>query len=299
MRKWRITVETKHKNLRIIGKIFLGIVGTFLYAFGIKMFITGLGLYSGGVMGLSQLIRTLISGFVAIPGIDIAGVIYYLINIPIFFLAYKAIGKGFFIRTLMCVTFIALFMSIIPSPKIPIVNEKLVSCIIGGFISGCGIGLALRTGGSSGGTDIIGLYCIKKNLPLSVGNINLAVNVVLYGVCMIVFDVETAIYSILFAVVSAIALDHTYSQSINAEAMVITKSHGKEIAEEVNRRLVRGVTEWNGRGAYTNEETQVLCIILSKYELPALKHIIHSIDPHAFVILKEGVKIEGNYLKKL
>lgn len=292
-------METKKSRLNYIGKILLALAGTFLYTFGIKMFITGLGLYSGGVMGISQLIRSLISRIAPMPGFDLAGPIYYVINIPIFILAYKAIGKRFLLRTLICVTAISAFMTIIPTPAVPLVSDRLVNCIVGGFISGCGTGLVLRMGGSGGGTDIIGLYCIKKDLPLSVGSLSMAINAVLYGICMIVFNVETAIYSILFAVVSSLAVDHTYSQSINTEATVITKGHGDEIAQTVNHRLVRGATSWTGRGAYTDEETQVLCIILSKYEIPALKAIIREIDPHAFVIFKEGVKVDGNYLKKL
>ena len=280
-------------------KVLLAVVGTFFYTLGIKMFISGLGLYSGGVMGLSQLIRTLIVRFFGPMSFDLSGAIYYMINIPIFILAYKSIGRRFLMRTLLCVTTAAVFMSLIPAPAVPLVSDRLVNCIIGGFISGCGLGLTLRMGSSTGGTDIIGLYCIKKDIPISVGNLSLAVNVVLYGVCMIVFNVETAIYSILFAAISSLAVDHTYSQSINAEATIITKGHGHEIAEAVNHRLVRGVTSWSGKGEYTDEETQVLCIILSKYEISALRAIIREIDPHAFVILKEGVKIEGNYLKKL
>ena len=88
-------------------------------------------------------------------------------------------------------------------------------------------------------------------------------------------------------------------QNTIAEATVITKEHGHEIAEVVNQRLVRGVTSWVGCGEYTNQETQVLYIILSKYEVPTLKAMIRGIDPHAFVVIKEGVKIEGNYLKKM
>lgn len=288
-----------NQAVRQFAKIFMAVAGTFFYAFGINVFITGLGLYSGGVMGICQLIRTFVASFVGMPKFDIAGVIYYIINIPIFILAYKFIGKRFLFRTLLCVTTISVFMTLIPIPAIPLVDDTLVTCIIGGFISGFGTGLTLRMGSSSGGMDIVSLYCIKRNLHLSVGNITLILNVVLYGICMLVFDVETAIYSILFAVVSSIALDKTYSQSINAEATIITKYHGREIESAVNNRLVRGVTSWDGRGAYTNEETSVLYVILSKYEVSALKAIIREIDPNAFVVVKEGVKIEGNYLKKL
>lgn len=292
-------MNTKNKYRTYIGKTLLAVAGTFLYTLGIKLFISELGLYSDGTMGISQLISSLISRFITLPGIDMAGLIYYMINIPIFFLAYKSIGKGFLLRTLVCVTTTAVFMTFMPTPATPVVSDRLLSCIIGGFISGCGIGFTLRMGGSSGGTDIIGLYCTKKQIPLSVGNISLSLNIVLYSICMIVYNVETAIYSMLFAVVASMALDRTYSMSINAEATVITKDHGQEIAEVVNHRLVRGVTSWTGCGEYTNQETKVLYIILSKYEVPTLKAMIREIDPHAFVVIKEGAKIEGNYLRKM
>lgn len=277
----------------------MAVVGTFFYCFGINMFITGIGLYSGGIMGICQLIRTFLGGFFQLPKVDLAGIIYYIFNIPIFILAYKTIGKMFLMRTLICVTAISVFTTLIPVPQNPIVNDTLLTCLIGGFVSGFGSGLTLRMGSSSGGMDIIGLYCIKHNINLSVGNMSLIVNVVLYGICMLVFDVETAIYSILFAIASSIALDRTYSQSINAEATVISKSYANEIAEAVNTRLNRGATSWAGEGAYTGDKAGVLYIILSKYEVSALKAIIREIDPHAFVVIKEGVKVEGNYTKKL
>lgn len=292
-------MNTENTGFKSHIKVLPAVVGTFLYTLGIKMFISGLGLYSGGVMGIGQLISTLIYRFTGPMSFDLSGVIYCIINIPIFILAYKSIGGRFLARTLVCVITTSVFMSLIPAPVVPPVDDELVNCIIGGFISGFGTGLTLRMGASAGGTDIIGLYCIKKGIHISVGNLSLAVNVVLYSICMIAFNAETAIYSILFAAASSLAVDFTYSQSINTEATVITKNHGHEIAEAINCRLVRGVTSWAGRGSYTDEEKQVLCIILSKYEIPALRAIIREIDPHAFVILKEGVRIEGNYLKKL
>ncbi len=280
-------------------KMILAVLGGFLYAFGINMFITGLGLYSGGIMGIAQLLRTLSDSFFTDLPFDLAGVIYYIINIPLLFIAYRTIGKGFIFRTVVCVSAISLFMAVIPAPKTPILEDRLLSCLIGGYISGFGSGLTLRMGSSAGGMDIVGLYCIKRNLPLSVGNIALIINILLYGICMVVFNVETAVYSIVFALVSSIALDKTYSQTINAEVIIITKNKENAIDKAINTRLVRGVTSWDGHGSYTNQDARILCVVLSKYEIPSLKEIVHSIDPGAFIIVQEGVKIDGNYIKKL
>ncbi len=291
---------SKHVLVKHGGKVLLAVAGTFFYAFGINMFITGMGLYSGGVMGICQLIRSFIVYLVPqMSKFDISGIIYYIFNIPIFVMAYKTIGKMFLARTIICVTTISLFMSVIPIPSAMLVEDKLVMCLIGGLISGFGSGLTLRMGSSSGGMDIIGIYCIKHNIPLSVGNIALIINIVLYGICMIAFDVDTAVYSIIFAVASAIALDAAYSQSINVELTVITKSPQGQIEKAVNDGLTRGVTSWRGQGAYTGEDVRVLYIVMSKYEVPTAKNIIKSIDPSAFVVVKEAVKVDGNFLKKL
>ncbi len=291
---------TKHVVVKHGSKVLLAVAGTFFYAFGINMFITGMGLYSGGVMGICQLIRSLVDYIVPqMSKFDISGIIYYIINIPIFIMAYKTIGKMFLARTIICVTTISVFMSVIPIPSTMLVEDELVMCLIGGLISGFGSGLTLRMGSSSGGMDIISIYCIKHSVPLSVGNISLIINIVLYGICMVAFNVDTAIYSIIFAVASAMALDATYSQSINVEVTVITKSPQGQIEKAVNEGLTRGVTSWHGQGAYTGEGVRVLYIVMSKYEVPTAKHIIKSIDPSAFVVVKEAVKVDGNFLKKL
>lgn len=297
MRKGAFDMRKLESNpaFKMVGAIF----GGFLYAFGINMFITGLGLYSDGVMGVSQLLRTFTEYLFGTPPFDLAGIYYYIINIPLFIMAYKTIGRRFILRTFICVTMISLFASFIPVPKTPLLDDKLLCCLIGGYISGFGTGLTLKMGSSSGGTNIIGLYCIKKDLPFSVGGIALMINITLYVVCMIVFNVETALYSMVFAFVSSIALDRTYSQSINVQAIIITKEKSHDIDNAIITKLVRGVTAWNGSGSYTGTDARILCVVLSKYEVASLKALVHDIDPGAFIIVNEGIKVDGNYLKKL
>lgn len=275
-------------------------IGAFLYALGINLFVVPSGLYAGGIMGFSQVIRTLLVDFLHLPfqNFDIAGVIYYLINIPIFLIAFAKIGKKFVAKTVLCVTLITVFMTLIPTNPI-MHDDVLASSIIGGIMSGFGMGLMLRMGASVGGMDIVGVVLIKWKKNFSVGQVNLFMNILLYGICLFLFDVQIVVYSMIYAAVSAIATDKIHSQNINVEVSIITKLCNPKMEEEVFYQLGRGITKWESLGAYTDEKSEVLYILMSKYEVGQLKHIVRKYDPHAFIVVNEGVNVDGNYLKKL
>lgn len=282
---------------------YLGaIAGAVVYALGINLFIVPVSLYSGGIMGFAQVIRTVLVEYLHAPfrNFDVAGVIYYLINAPILILSMKRIGRRFFVKTVMCVTIVTVLLSVIPIPAQPILPEDtLACCVIGGIICGVGMGLALKCGGSLGGTDIVGMMLIKWRRDFRVGRVNMSVNVVLYGVCLFLFNVPTVIYSLIYAFVSAFAIDKVHAQTINVEVRVITKKRDDEMEREIFTELDRGVTKWEAVGAYTDEPVHVLYILASKYELSQLKHIVYKYDPHAFVVIDEGVSVVGNYKTRL
>ncbi len=283
-------------------KLTAAVAGMFVMALGVNLFIVPANLYNGGVLGFCQLFRTILANYLHIDfgSIDIAGIIYYIVNIPLFWLAYAKISKRFFWKTLICVTAMSAFLSLIPIPAAPLMKDDLLaSCIIGGIISGAGIGIALKMGGSGGGMDIIGMFMTKLKGDFSVGRVGLFVNIVLYVICLFLFDVSTVIYSLIYASISAFAMDKVHVQNIIVEVHIITKIKSREMEEEIFQKLGRGITSWQSCGAYTQEQSEMLYILLSKYEVGQLKHIVHKHDPAAFIVVKEGAHVDGNYLKKL
>ena len=282
---------------------YLGaLAGAVVYALGINLFIVPVSLYSGGIMGFAQVIRTVLVEYLHAPfqNFDVAGVIYYLINAPILLLSMKRIGRRFFVKTVMCVTIVTVLLSVIPIPAQPILpDDTLACCVIGGIICGLGMGLALKCGGSLGGTDIVGMMLIKWRRDFRVGRVNMIVNVVLYGICLFLFNVSTVIYSLIYAAVSGMAIDRTHSQNINVEVRIITKKDSRELEQEILGELDRGITRLDSVGAYTNEKSNILYILISKYEVSRLKHIVLKYDPQAFIVMNEGVSVIGHYLKKL
>lgn len=297
----RIPVKDKtllfHETNRLLGSIG----GVLLYAIGVNLFIVPQGLYTGGLMGICQVIRTVLIEYMGLPfhGFDIAGLIYYVANIPLFIIAIRLLGRIFFAKTVICVTAMSFFLSVVYIPSLPIMDDKLASCLIGGILCGAGIGLCLKMGSSDGGTDILGVLLIRWKKDFSVGKVTFAVNIVLYSVCLFLFDVETVIYSLIFASVSSFAVDKVYSQNINVEVNVITKNSCVEMEKEIFTKLERGITKWKALGAYTEKNAEVLYMVISKYEIGRLKYIIRKYDPNAFIVINEGVSVSGNFLKKL
>lgn len=278
----------------------LGILGgTLLYSLGMNLFVVPAGLYTGGIMGLSQLLRTFLlraTGWA--PAIDIAGLINYAINLPMLVLAWRQLDHRVVLKTLLSVTGTTLFLSLVPHTDI-LSGDQLARCLIGGMLCGCSIGLLLWMGGTSGGMDLLGMMLIKSGSHTSIGHVNLCWNLMLYTICACAFSLSTAIYSILFSFVSTTAMDKLHMQNINVEVTVVTKILSPEMEHEILVDLHRGITRMDGIGEYTGDPVHVFYILVSKYEIGRLRAIIMKYDPHAFIVAKDGAVIYGNYKRKV
>ena len=277
------------------------ILGELIAAFSLNYFIVPLGLYSGGSMGVCQLIRTPLQiwGGLSFGDYDIAGILYFLSNIPILLYARGILGRKFVLKTVVCTMAFSLFYSVIPAPSTMVVNDTLTACLLGGILTGVGSGLVLTCGGSGGGLDVIGLCLSKKGSRFTVGRFSMTFNAFLYALCLILFTPETAIYSVIYNFASAMVVDKAHQQNISVQALIFTRAGERELGRVIMDELGRGVTWWEGVGAYTGENVHVLCVCLSKYEIEELFHTVHEMDPHAFITLQEGVRIYGNFQKKL
>ena len=288
----------KKSRAVVLGKnTALIIAGSMLYAFGMNLFLTPLQLFSGGGVGLAQLITLFLEKFIRVESLNLYGIVYMVINIPLMFLAFFHIGKPFFVKTLIGSGAISLFITLIPTLAVPIVDDYLTSVLIGGIAAGAGVGLILIAGGSGGGIDVVAVWAAKKFKGASVGRISLYFNVLLYAVMLFLFDAQTVIYSLIYTVIFTLVLDKTHYQNINVRVMIFTKKDG--IDKLINEKTRRGVTKWEGCGAYTKESTQILVSCISKYEVNDMMEIVQSIDPQAFVIVDENVIVNGNFEKRI
>lgn len=276
------------------------ILGCALSCFAINTFIVPNALYNGGILGISQLIRSfLVAKFNLDLGFDIAGIINLLINLPLFLIAYKMISKTFFRRTLICVILQTIFFTIIPVPEKVILDELLTSVLIGSILVGLGGGLTLSASGSGGGTDIIGIAISMRNRKFSVGRIGATINMFIYAICGILYGIPTMIYSIIYAVIASLVVDKTHEQNIVSYAMIFTKKEPSKILKFIKEELDRDATVWEGVGGYDKSKTYVCYSAMSKYEVQRLDRHLKELDKDAFMIKNEGIGVEGNFKKYL
>ena len=282
-------------------RLFAALIGEALIAVGVNLFIVPLSLYSGGVLGVCQLIRTLVQTHFGMDfgSFDITGILYFIVNIPILIYGYKVLGRAIAAKTIICTVAYSLFSSMIPIPASPIVADYLTSCLIGGLLTGFGSGIVLTCGCSSGGLDVVGLCLSKKGSSFTVGRFSLTFNIFLYAVCLFLFNVEVAIYSVIYNFATVMVMDRMHQQNVNVQALILTRGDGYKLGQEIISTLGRGVTYWNGAGAFAGASIRILCVCLSKYEIEDLVRTVRAVDPNAFFTVQEGVQVYGNFHRKI
>lgn len=273
------------------------IFGSIMFCVAVNIFVVPNNLYTGGVLGIAQLIRSIVIDIFGINiGFDFSGILYYLLNIPLFFIAYKKLSKTFFIRTLLVISLQTIMLSLIPT--VSIVDDVLTNVLVGGLLGGAGLGIVLSCGTSTGGTDIVGLVLAKKNNQLSVGKLGLCVNIFTYTVAGIMFGLERMIYSIVYSFVDSLTIDKMHEQNICSTAFIFCKKNPKEINNYIKNELQRSFTYWDAKGGYDDSRTYIIYTALTKYELIKLERKIKECDFDAFMVKSEGVGIKGDFDKK-
>lgn len=282
-----------------VTQLFSVVIGCAIYAIGFNLFIVPIGLYSGGFVGLAQLAELLAKHIFgeALSGMNLYGIAYFILNIPVLIIAWLQIGKHFLIKTLIGTVTLSFFTSVIPVPPELLVSDPAIGIVLGAAITGFGMGMLLTAGGSAGGIEALGVWFSRINPNFSVGKFSCAFNVVLYISYFLMFDVSVVIYSLLYMVLYSMTIDKSHYQNINMRLTIFTKKDGIDTA--IMTQTGRGITEWEGIGAYTHEDSHIMVNVINKYELDEILNIIYGIDKDAFVIIDEGVHVHGNFQRRL
>ena len=275
--------------------------GALIYAFGMNVFLKPLRLYAGGFMGFAQIITTLLNrAGMSFGGIDLSGILYYVLNVPAMIIAWKQMRHRFIVKTLFAVSMITVLLTVIPIPAAPVLDDTIANVLISGLICGAGIGVILRMGACDGGMTLVGMLILSDSGKSSIGRIGIGANIVLYAVMLFLFDVPTVIYSLIYSTVSSLSCDRFHTQNISAQVLILTKLEDtREMEIEVMGRLHRGMTELSGEGAFTGDREKIFLIFVSKFETARVRSIVRQYDPNAFIVISEGVTIDGNFQKKL
>lgn len=281
-------------------KVLMILLLSVLYGGITNWFIIPYHLYSGGILGTAQLVRSIITEVTGVqPPFDYAGLLYYLINVPVMLIVRRMMGRRYFVKTVICISAQSLSMALIPIPSAPLIDDALASCLLGGILRGVTIGLSLQFGANDGGMDLVGIILINKGHKITVGQLALIVNIILYVVLAVHYDLTTAVYSMISSAMMSYTLDRFYSQGINVEMHIITQEDPKQLEQAIISQLHRSATTWQGTGVYAGRPVHILYVVMNKYEVHALRRLIRSFDPTAFIIENAGVKVMGHFEKHL
>lgn len=272
------------------------LIGSLFFCVAINFFVVPNHLYTGGVLGLSQLIRSIVIDVFHLQiSFDFSGIIYYLINIPLLLLGYKSLGKTFFYRTIFSVSIQTVMLSFIPN--IQVVDDILTNVFVGGIVGGIGVGMILSSGASTGGTDIVGLMLAKRNNNYSVGKLGLLINLIIYVIAGIRYGIEIMIYSIIYSGVDNLMVDKFHEQNICSTAFIFCKENPKQINDFIKNDLNRDFTYWYAYGGYDDSRTYIIYTALTKYELIRLERNLKKFNIKTFMIKSEGIGIQGEFKK--
>jgi uncharacterized membrane-anchored protein YitT (DUF2179 family) len=266
----------------------LVIFGVVSACFGLKSFLMPSHFIDGGVTGISLLTTSL-------TGWNLSYLIV-IINTPFIILGYRQIGKGFAIKTAIAIT--ALSLSLVFLPFTPITHEKILIAFFGGFFLGGGIGLAMRGGCVIDGTEVLALYISRKS-QLSVGNIILILNIIIFAFAAYFINIDSALYAILTYLSATKVIDYIVNGIEAYTGVTIISDKNEEIKNFIITDMKRGVTIYKGEGGYLEKkDIDIIYTVVTKLEMSKLQTEIQNVDPDAFVVQQQIADLKGGVVKR-
>lgn len=280
------------KNLQIknfVALFFAGIINSI----GVTIFLQPVGLFDSGISGTSMFLSQIT------PQKLTLSVFLVILNLPIFIFGAKKQGIEFTIYSLFVVGIYSLSAFLITdvfpvdvATFSPLAKDDLFLCaIFGGLISGIGSGLAIRFGGAMDGIEVLAVIFAKK-LSITVGTFVMIYNVILYVICGIVFSSWILpLYSIVAYVVALKTVDYFIEGFDRSKSAMIITNKQEEICEKLSAQFENGITFYDAKGYYSNENKSVIYFVLNRFQIGKMREIVHSLDPKAYISITDVADI--------
>lgn len=275
-----------------IGQTIIIVMGVFSAALGLKGFLLPSGFLDGGVTGISLLVNRM-------SGIQLP-ILIFTINIPFILLGYQQVSAFFAIKTMAAIAGLALVLALVPFPEITF--DPLLVSVFGGFFLGAGIGLCIRGGAVIDGTEVLAIYISKKS-TLSVGDVIMIFNVVLFSTSALLIDIETAMYAMLTYLAAGKTVDFIITGIEEYTGVTIISEHSEAIRNVIIEKLGRGVTIYNGKRGFGSHHhhdlhLDIIFTVITRLEVQKLKNEVEKVDRHAFIIQQAISDTRGGMVKK-
>lgn len=268
------------------------LIGVLAAAFGLRGFLIPSSFIDGGVMGISLIASEL-------SGISLS-VLIVAINLPFIILAYTSIGKKFAIKSIIGIVLLSLAVHLIPFPVIT--DDKILVAAFGGLCLGLGIGMAIRGGAIIDGTEVLAIFISRKS-SLTVGNVILIFNLLIFITAAYLLSTEIALYAILTYYAASKTIDFVIDGIEEFIGVTIISEHSEEIRRTITDVLGRGCTLYQGKRGYAVnghplKETQIVYTVITRLEMSKFQTEIDKIDKQAFVIMASVKDAKGGMIKK-
>lgn len=278
-------------------------LGCIVYSLGLSLFLDPHDIASGGVYGISVVIRYLCQKYFSWYWLD-TWMLIIALNIPMFILGWVFFGKNFIISTIYATILSSLLMSlweIVLVSFIPISNDKLICSVIGGALFGLGLGIIFKMGSTTGGTDIIVRILRKKFRYIRTGIISMCIDFTIVLISTFVIgNFEHGCYTVISIVLFTALFDWVLSGGNSAKLIYIISNGEKShiICDRLLKELDIGATYIDGEGAYTGENRRIIMCAIKNFLYPKLRDIVHEVDPSAFTIVSSAKEVYGEGYKK-
>ena len=285
-------MEKKHKKESvgsIIMRYVMMIIGATLAAVSLELFLIPNNIIDGGVIGISLITNNL-------TGLNF-GILIFIFNLPFLYAGYKYIGKSFVIASLFSIVALAVIEPVLHSIP-PATDETLLATVFGGLILGTGVGIVVRNGGALDGTEILGILLTRK-FPFSVGEFVMFFNIFIFGWAGFVLGWEQAMFSIITYFVASKAMDFV-GQGFTGDtkaALIVSDEHD-EVGEAIQQRLGRMITKLHGKGGFSENDKEVIFVVLTRLEIAKLRSIVFETDQNAFITIVDAQEAHGGKFKK-
>jgi len=281
------------KKIFNIKTLFYVVLGTFLLSVAFSIFFIPNEIAPGGVSGFATLLNALFGWRV--------GVVVLILNIPLFLGGWRKHGLRFMVLSLVSTVFLSIFIEVIkmPSQWMRIVQEDtLLSTIFGGALAGLGLGLVIKEGASTGGTDLLTMIINDKFPNIRIAWVLFAIDFMVVAAAVVLLSPLKGLYALVALFIQAQVMDYVQTGIDSAKAFMIISNNPIEITDAIISKVERGVTLLDGHGGYSNQQKQIVLCVARRPQIAKLRSIVKEIDENAFLMMYDVKEVDGEGFTK-
>lgn len=249
------------------------VLGTFLAALSLPLFFLPYDIAPGGISGISTVLASVLPLSV--------GLISFVLNVPLFLIGWRTVGWRFAVRSFIAMSLMSLFIDLVPVRDVS--GNVMLASVFGGVLLGVGLGLVVRAGATTGGTDMAAKMIHSRVAFLPIATILFMIDGLVVAVAALAFGLQAALWALISLFVSSQAMDSVIKGFNTAMQFMIISRDAEEIVRRIHTEIDRGCTRLMAEGTYSRLPVGTLLCVVSRTEAPRLKKLVAEVDPQAFV----------------